>query len=186
MYHFAVIGMTGSGKTFGAQCMAEDYRRRGIGTLVLHKPNESWPSSAASWQTDHVPTFLRMYDAARQCACFMELADAEASKYDADVRKTFTQGRHTGHRNYFLAQRGAQVHPDVRENCIGVFMFNQVEKSARLWADDFNEPGFIKAPIPPAIIDGNTGKFGAMCLPPHWCFYKPNRFAPIKLMKFKR
>jgi len=110
MPHGAYLGMTTAGKTYGAQQSARDFRRRGIGVLVLHKPREPWPADCVSWQTDNPDEFLRMFWAARVCACFMELADADVEAADTRFHKCFTQGRHEGHRCYFLSQRAAQVH----------------------------------------------------------------------------
>lgn len=187
-YHTAIIGQTGSGKTFGAQQLARDMVSRGIKTVVLRKPSEAWPSSSASWQTDNPDTYLRMYWASKNVACFMELADAAVSKYDERFHKCFTEGRHDGRHNFYLTQRGAQVHPNIRENCRSLLIFSVAVKAANLWADEMNDLRLINAPIPEAIIPENmraseNRPCGAASLPPHWFFYKPNRFTPARLMK---
>lgn len=169
MPHGAILGMTTSGKTWAAQQQARDFRRRGIGVLVLHKPREPWPADCVSWQTDNPDEFLRMFWAARCCACFMELADADVEAADTRFHKCFTQGRHEGHRCYFLSQRAAQVHPNIRENCTSLFLFAVATKAAKLWADEFNDPALL----------------GASGLNPqqHFCYHIPARGTAARLIK---
>lgn len=184
-FHTAMLGQTGSGKTFGAQQIAASMIRRGILTLVLHKPDEHWPAASASWQTHDPARFARMYWASRNVACFMELADADVPKFSDEFRKMFTRGRHGGRHNFFLSQRAAQMHPDIRENCASLFLFSVGKNAAKLWAEEMSDERLVYAPIPPEIIppENRTGAplFGAMALPKRWFFYKPNRFTPAKI-----
>lgn len=169
MPHRAIIGQTGSGKTFAAQQQAlstlNDTPRS---VLVLHKEREPWPLPASRrvWQTHDPAEFLRVYWPAKSCDCFMELADADVSKYDAGFHRCFTQGRHEGHRNFYLSQRAAMVHPNIRENCESLCLFSVPMKGARLWADEFNDETLL----------------GAVSLPPHVFFFKPSRFGPARMM----
>lgn len=169
MPHRAIIGQTGSGKTHCAQQTAWEFRQRGVGVLVLHKPRELWPAGAVSWQTEDRDAFLRMFWAARQCACFMELADADVERSDDRFHKCFTQGRHEGHRCHYLSQRAAQVHPNIRENCESLCLFSVGMKGAKLWAEEFNDPELI----------------GAASLKPveHFFYYKASRSVPARKMK---
>ncbi|MBW7895160.1 MAG: hypothetical protein H3C27_08600 [Opitutaceae bacterium] len=167
MPHRAIIGQTGSGKTHCARATAKTYRAAGTHTLVLHKPREVWPADCASWQTDDPARFLRMFWASRGCACFMELADADVSKWDTEFHRCFTQGRHEGHRCYYLSQRAAQVHPNIRENCESLCLFSVGRKAAKLWAEEFNDDALL----------------GAVHLQPHWFWFKPSRYAPAQLLK---
>ena len=171
MPHRAIIGQTGSGKTFCAQQNALYFIRREISVLVLHKEREPWPLPAGArvWQTHDPAAFLRMYWKSRRCACFMELADADVSKYDGDFHRCFTQGRHEGHRNFYLSQRAAQVHPNIRENCESLCLFSVPMKGAKLWAEEFNDPQLI----------------GAVHLPPRAFYFKPSRYEPAKLLTLK-
>lgn len=165
--HRAIIGMTGSGKTHSAKGTARDVKASGRGVLVLHKPREPWPAECASWQTSDPAEFLRVYWASRSCDCFMELADADVSKWDEGFHKCFSQGRHEGHRNYYLSQRAAMVHPNIRENCSSLCLFAVPIKGARLWAEEFNDPTLLRA----------------VTLPPFFFFFKPSRFSPAQLLK---
>lgn len=164
MPHRAIIGQTGSGKTFAAQQTAREFRRRGVGVIVLHKPREPWPSDCVAWQTDEPDTYLRMFWASRGCACFMELADADVERTDDRFHRCFSQGRHEGHRCYYLSQRAAMVHPNIRENCESLCLFSVGMKGAKLWAEEFNDLALL----------------GAATLRPadHFFFYKPSRSEP--------
>jgi len=168
MSHATIAGMTESGKTFGAQCLAKGLRAEGVNTLVLHKPMEIWPASAASWQTDDIERFLPMFECNRGCAVFMELSDAAVSKYDERVHRCFTAGRHLGHRVHFITQRPATVHPAIRENCTALYLFNCATKAAQMWAEEFNDPALLAADR----------------LPQYVFLHKPSRFAPAVLRKF--
>ncbi|MBA3849339.1 MAG: hypothetical protein C0502_05010 [Opitutus sp.] len=169
MPHSAIIGSTGSGKTTCGQQLAALAVAGGRGVLVLHKEREAWPLPAAPlvFQTHDPEHFLAVYWKARSCDCFMELADADVDKFDSRFHRCFTQGRHEGHRNFYLSQRAAMVHPNVRENCASLYLFAVPIKGARLWADEFNDETLL----------------GATMLPPHQFFHKPSRFAPARLVK---
>lgn len=191
-YHTAILGQTGSGKTFGAQCIARSLRRAGTGTIVLHKAREVWPSECASWQTDDPERFERMYWRCRNVAAFMELADADVSRYDAKFHAMFSRGRHDGRHNFYLSQRPAQVHPAIRDNCASLLMFASARNAAKLWAEDMNDDRLLTLPIPREIfppemsahVSAAEPPCGAMGLPPRWFLYKPSRFMPAKLLTF--
>jgi len=168
MSHRAMVGQTGSGKTFAAQQSAKAYLAAGRGVLVLHKERERWPLPASPlvWQTHDPEAYERMYWRAKECACFMELADADVEKHDARFHRMFTQGRHEGHRNFYLSQRAAQVHPNIRENCESLCLFSVPMKGARLWAEEFNDDALL----------------GAVQLPPKYFYFKASRYVPAKLL----
>lgn len=166
--HAAIVGQTGSGKTYAAQSEAREFIKGDVKTLVLHKPREPWPRTAASWQTDDPAKYLAMFWRAKRCACFMELADAGVSKWDTEFHKCFSQGRHEGHRCFFLSQRAATVHPTIRENCSALYLFSVAPAAAKLWAEEFNDLELLKA----------------VTLPPTAFFYKPNRYTPAICTKF--
>ena len=162
--HRAIIGCVGSGKTFSCQQTAREFYAAGVGVLVLHKPREPWP--VASWQTDDVERFKRMYWAAKRCACFMELADADVNKYDDDFVRMFTLGRHEGHRNFFISQYGQQVNRVIRMNCSSLALFATGRTAAKAWAEEFNDEELLKA-----------------CqLPPRWFYLKRSRYEPARLV----
>lgn len=166
MWHGAFIGMTGSGKTFAAQQTAASYIAGGRGVLVLRKPLEPWPALSASWQTSDPEAFLWKYERARSCACFMELADAYVSKWDARFHRCFQDGRHYGHRAFYISQRGAQVHPNIRDNCGLLWLFGCTDDAAKTWANEFRDETLLRA-----------AEF-----PPRWFFYKASRYQPARLL----
>lgn len=164
MPHEAIIGLTGSGKTFAARAKARKYRERGVATLVLHKPRERWAPNEASWQTCDPAEFLRMFWASKSCACFMELSDADVDFWDKRFHKCFTEGRHEGHRCHFLSQRGPQVHPNIRDNCHSLLLFSSTAEAANAWAKSFNDP----------TLNAASGFM------PKEFFYKPSRWQPAQ------
>jgi len=164
MPHRAIIGQTGSGKTFLAQRTGAVYVAAGIGVLALHKPLEVWPGASVSWQTDDPEKFLWKYDRSRGCACFMELADTLVNKWDARFHRCFTQGRHLGHRCFYLSQRAALVHPNIRDNCESLCLFAVPADAAKLWVNDFNDPALL----------------GAVMLPPWFFYFKASRYIPAR------
>lgn len=167
--HGAIIGATGSGKTYYAQRTAATFKARGVGVLALHKPLEPWPAPSADWQTDDPEPFLWKWEHARGCACFMELADALVDKWDERFWRCFTQGRHLGHRCYYISQRGALVHPNIRDNCGSLALFAVTQKAADLWAGEFNDRELERA--------------GS--IPPHWFYFKRDRYTPARLLTLK-
>lgn len=165
--HRAIIGGTGSGKTFHAQSSARLVRSVERATLVLHLDMEPWPADCVTWQTSDPDRFIRMYWASRNCDCFMELADADVDKFDTRFHKAFTRGRHWGHRNYFLSQYGPTVHPIIRANCTSLSLFAVNDMVAKAWAQEFNDKALL----------------AASRLPPHWSLFKADRFTPVRLIK---
>ncbi len=97
----------------------------------------------------------------------MELADADVDKWDARFHLCFTQGRHEGHRCFYISQRAGQVHPNIRENCESLCLFAVGMKAAKLWAEEFNDPALL----------------GAVQLLPHSFLFKPSRYQPARLLK---
>lgn len=158
MPHGAFIGQTTAGKTYAAQQLGAQFRAAGVGVLVLHKRLEPW--ACASWQTEDPDRFIAQVKRSRGCAVFMELADAHVGKYDVEFHRLFSEGRHLGHRCFYLSQRAASVHPAIRENCEMLWLFTVTAKGAALWAEDFCDEGLLKAST----------------LPKHWFMYKPDRY----------
>ena len=143
MPHAAIIGQTTSGKTFLGQQLAKGFQAAGVGVLVLHKPREPWPY--ANWQTSDPERFLAKFWQCQRCAVFMELADNGVSKWDERFHKCFTEGRHNGHRCFYLSQRAATVHPAIRENCESLYLFTVSAKAATVWSEEFCDTILLKA-----------------------------------------
>lgn len=169
MPHAAIVGLTTSGKTFCGQSLAAGFIRAGIKTLVLHKPREPWPRASVYWQTDNPELYLERFWREKSCACFMELADGVVDKFDDRFHLCFTQGRHEGHRCFYLTQRAATVHPAIRENCVSLYLFTVSAKGAALWAEEFCDDTLLKATT----------------LPQYVFLYKENRYTPAAPRRVK-
>lgn len=180
MPHGAFIGLTTSGKTFGARAharelMRADFPSEGHKIMVLRKPRERWDEAECDFQTAFPEQFMAEYEKQRRInwdkgtstAAFLELSDADANKYDKGIRKLFTEGRHDGFRFFYLAQRGEMVHPDIRENCVSLYLFTCGGKAAKAWADEFCDNELLKAAT----------------LPQHIFMHKASRYSPAVMRK---
>lgn len=164
--HAFIGGMTSCGKTHLAKDLARQFRHRGVGVIALHKADEPWPGVCVNWQTSDVERFMAKYRQCQRVVAFMEMADAEVEKYDDRFHKCATRDRHLGNRCFFIAQRPAAVHPAIRENCEGLYLFT-CGAAAKVWAAEFCDPEIIQASR----------------LPKYNFVYKANRYAPARLMK---
>jgi len=99
-----------------------------------------------SFQTADPEEFLEVYWQSRQCIAFMDESGDAIGHYDKAMIKTATRGRHWGHVNHYLVQRGAMISPTVRAQCTKIFCFNQSEDDAKTLAREWNKPELLKAP----------------------------------------
>lgn len=165
MPHGAIIGLTSSGKTFLARSLARGFMQakfpsKGFRVMALRKRRETWEPSECDYQTSDPEEFIKAYQAQARInwengthtVAFLELSDADAAKYDKRFRKLFTEGRHDGFRFFYLAQRGAMVHPDVRENCVSLYLFTCGGDAAKTWAEEFCDKELLKAATLPARV----------------------------------
>lgn len=183
MYHGAILGMSGSGKTFLARNLASGYINNKRQVLCLHKPDEPWKSSEVTLQTCYVDLFLDeitkrveeneiliqsgLSNMCISLVCFIELSDAEADKNDKRLHLLFSKGRHNGLKLYYLSQRGQSVHPNIRENCSELFLFSCYYKAAKNWSEEFCDDDLLKAAK----------------LPKFEFYHKKDRFSPAVLRK---
>lgn len=183
MFHGAILGISGSGKTFLARHLGTGYKGGGRKVLCLHKPDEPWKASEVTIQTSDVELFLAKIDSIREenqiliesgmadmCnswVVFIELSDAEADKNDKRLHLLFSKGRHNGLKLYYLSQRGQSVHPNIRENCSELFLFSCYMKAAKNWAEEFCDDVLLKAAT----------------LPKYEFYHKKDRFSPAVLRK---
>lgn len=167
--HAIVLGKTKSGKTFLMMAKARAYRAAGIGVIALHKPREPWPASCVNWQTSDPAVFIKKFWSCQNVVAFIEMSDASVAKYNEGFWKCATEGRHNGIRCYFIGQRAPQIHPQIRDNCDGVYLFVCGHKAAKDISDEKDDPGLLKA----------------AAMPKRWFWYKPNDFTPAKLQILK-
>ncbi len=140
---FGILGQGRSGKTTLAKQLAAGFRRAGVGVLVLHLAGDPW--EAASWQTDDPDRFSAMFWRARRCACFMEFADAGVEKFAKDFERTATQGRHLGHRMFYIAQRHTQISTLIRDQWDAFWLFACGVKTAASLVEEFADPAISEA-----------------------------------------
>jgi len=180
MAHGAIIGLTTSGKTYLArklagQLMQSDFKTINHKVMVLRKKREEWAGDECSWQTFNPDEFINEYRKQAKINCdngtntvaFLELSDASVEKYDTRFHRLFCQGRHDGFRLFYLSQRGAIVHPTIRENCVSLYLFTCGGKAAKIWAEEFCDNDLIKAAE----------------LPPHYFMHKKDRYSKAAVRK---
>lgn len=140
---FGILGQGRSGKTTLAKALAAGFRRNGVGVLALTLPHDTW--EAASWQTSDPERFVRMFNRATGCACFMEFSDASVDKFSKPFEEMFTKGRHRGHRMFAIAQRHTQISPLIRDQWDAFWLFACGRKTADVLADEFGDDDIFQA-----------------------------------------
>jgi hypothetical protein len=136
MAHSLILGMTESGKTSLAKQLARGYKERGIGVLVLDPMND--PEWACDYKTDDVDEFLSVYWNSRRCAAFIDEAGEAVGQYDTAMHRTATKGRHWGHANHYISQRGTMIACTVRDQCSHLFLFATALKDSKIHAAEWN------------------------------------------------
>jgi len=63
-----------------------------------------------------------------------------------ELEELATNSRKRGHNCHFISQRAAQVHPNIRTQCVNVFLFKQGYKDAASICEEFATDEFLKAP----------------------------------------
>jgi hypothetical protein len=130
--------MTLSGKTTKAKALAHDYRRAGIGVLVLDPLQD--PGWQADFITDDPGKFLDVFWKSRSCMAFMDEGGESVGRYDLAMQKTATRGRHCGHVCHYVTQKATQLAPVVRDQCTRLFLFCSSTRDGKILADEFNRP----------------------------------------------
>lgn len=139
--HVAIIGPTLCGKTTLAKRLAAQYRRAGLGVLVLDPFRDTWQ---ASWETVDRAAFVAKARASRRCALFADEAGQVIAR-DPEAEWLFTGSRHWGHRMHVLAQSGVQMTPLMRSQCSRLYIFRVSKRVAEMWAEDFADDRILAA-----------------------------------------
>ena len=145
MAHSLILGMTESGKTTLAKKLAEHYKSRGIGVLVLDPMND--PGWACDYQSTNVDEFLNVFWQSRQCAVFIDEAGEAVGQFDTVMHRTATKGRHWGHSCHYLSQRGVQIARTVRDQCGHLFLFTTAFGDSKIHANEWNKQDLRQANI---------------------------------------
>ncbi len=156
--HVLGVGMTMSGKSFLAKSIAASLKKKGIGVIALDPLRD--PGWHADFVTDDAEKFLATVKASRRCAVFVDESGSTVGRYNPEMEWLATQGRHWGHRVYFLTQRGSQISPTIRDNCSELFLFRVSRKDAALWAEDFGFDELEQAASLPQYHFFHAKRFG--------------------------
>ena len=138
MAHSLITGMTESGKTILAKRLAAQYSAKGIRVLVFDPLND--PAWVADFQSWNIEEFLAEYWSSRKCAVFFDESGTISREHDLELIKTATKGRHWGHANHYISQRGAMVPKTLRDQCSNLFIFAQSMDDAKTYAREYNSP----------------------------------------------
>lgn len=135
--------MTESGKTTKARQLAANYRRQGIGVIVLDPLRD--PAWQADFITDDQEEFLDVFWRSRSCAAFLDEGGESVGRYDLAMQKTATRGRHCGHSCHYIAQKATQLAPIVRDQCSYLYLYTSGLTSCKMLAEEFNKPELLNA-----------------------------------------
>lgn len=138
MAHILILGQTLSGKSTLAKRLAQQYKSKGVGVIV-HDPVGD-PEWIADYRTANAEEFFRVYNDSRRCAVFFDEAGETCEEFRHEITKTATRGRHRGHRNHYIAQRGTLILRTVRDQCSTLFLFNTGLEDCKVHAAEWNAP----------------------------------------------
>jgi hypothetical protein len=138
MAHVLILGMTLSGKTYKAKALSRDYKKAGVGVLVLDPLQD--PGWEADYITDDPEKFLAVFWKSRSCMAFMDESGESVGRYDLAMQKTATRGRHWGHTCHYVSQRATQLAPLVRDQCTRLFLFCSSTKDGEVLSREWNRP----------------------------------------------
>ena len=136
MAHVMILGQTLSGKSVLAKRLAAQYKAQGVGVIV-HDPIGD-PEWNADFQTANFEEFMRVYKESRGCAAFFDESGEACQEYPQEMTRTATRGRHRGHRNHYIAQRGTLIIRTMRDQCTGLFLFNTGLEDCKIHAAEWN------------------------------------------------
>jgi hypothetical protein len=166
MAHVLILGMTMSGKTSLAKQLAAKYREAGVKVGVLDPLCD--PEWNADFQTHDTDEFLSMFWASRQCAWFIDEAGESVGRYDEVMVKTATRGRHWGHRNHYISQRGTQLSRTVRDQCSQLFLFTTSLDDCKIHSSEWNKPELKTAMSLPQGEYFHCGRFSPLARGKLW------------------
>lgn len=138
MAHILILGQTLSGKSTLAKRLAQSYKNQGIAVLV-HDPVGD-PEWQADYRSANAEEFFKIYNDSRRCAVFFDEAGETCEEFRHEITKTATRGRHRGHRNHYIAQRGTLILRTVRDQCSGLFLFNTGLEDCKVHSAEWNAP----------------------------------------------
>lgn len=164
--HTLVVGPTRFGKTtIVKKHVTRLMQRHGIPVLALSSNPAEW-DEVASYATDDPDAFVRTAFEHVRCNVVIDEGAELAGRYDRQVYRLATRGRHNGHLCYFLAQDFMSFNKLIRKNCSSLILFKQpkpylqelhnqfmvdeiltacdFEKGECLWIVEYGSPRHIK------------------------------------------
>lgn len=136
--HALILGQTLSGKTTLAKRLAQDYKARGVGVIVHDPMND--PEWHCDFKTADIHEFIEVYKKSTQCMVFFDEAGESCKDLPNEMTYTATKGRHYGHRNHYIAQRGTLILRTIRDQCSNLFLFNSGMEDCKIHAAEWNAP----------------------------------------------
>lgn len=143
MPHCLINGMTESGKTTLAKRLAAEYKRAGVGVIVLDPLHD--PGWQADFQTDDPGEFLEVCRTSQRCALFIDEGGENAGQFDKPMHWLATRARHYGHNSHFISQRGAQLAKTIRDQCGRIFLFCSSVDDCKIHSREWNKPELLTA-----------------------------------------
>lgn len=145
--HTLIVGQTGSGKTSLGVDLAGEFYRQGWGLLVLDPTFDSrWPKDADRvFQTHEFGPFWSAFWQSRNCAVFIDEGGQSLNRWNVNMDKVATQGRHLGHVVHVLTQRGAQVSRTIRDQMSHFYFFRTRRADCKVFAEDLENEGILEA-----------------------------------------
>ena len=162
--HVLILGMTESGKTTLAKRLIAEYSAKEISSIVLDPINHEANNWGADYVTNNPQEFLKVYWESKCCAAFFDESADYCGRHDKDFILTATKGRHWGHINHYLAQRGTLISNTVRDQCGRIFLFASSLNDCKTHADEWNCPEFLKVPSLPKGTCYTKTRFGEPAL----------------------
>lgn len=163
MGHYAIVGMTESGKSTLARKCAVELNKMGVHVIVFDPLGDpKWfecldPST--SFITDNEKEFLKVYWSSKNCAVFFDEAGDYATNHNKEMIKTATKGRHWGHSNFYIAQRGNLLARTIRDQCATLYMFTSSKDDAKIYSTEFNDSELLNVPDLPQGTYYSCGRF---------------------------
>lgn len=140
MPHALILGQTESGKTTLAKQLARKFCDRGISVLVLDPLRD--PAWSASYVTADPGEFFDLYWQNESCAVFIDESGelCSSKNYAQSMVDSATRGRHYGHKNFYIAQRGTLIRRTIRDQCRDLFLFNSGLEDCKIHSAEWNAP----------------------------------------------
>jgi len=141
--HSLFVGRTLFGKSYLAKVLAKQLKAGGRKIIVYDVLRS--PDWNADFITDDQTEFLEMFWTSVNCAVFVDEGAESIGKFNLDMLKTATRGRHNGHQVFYLATRAADISKSVRAQTTTVYLFSCPLSDCKDFADEFDAPELLQA-----------------------------------------